>query len=187
MLKTELIEEVSSKINKKRLLHTLSVEKEALKLAGHYGCSLEEASAAAILHDICRDFSIEEMNEYVKKYNLDNIYLNNIALSHAKVAANYVKEKLKIENQDVIDAINFHTTGRENMSMLGKIIYIADIIEENRDFEGVETLRELAYLHLDKAVLYALDLSIKYVIDKNEYLHMDTVLARNSLLTESRR
>jgi len=187
LLKTELIEEVSSKINKKRLLHTLSVEKEALKLAGYYGCSMEDASAAAILHDICRDFNIEEMNEYVKKYNLDNIYLNNIALAHAKVASNYVKEKLKITNQDVIDAINFHTTGRENMSMLEKIIYIADIIEENRDFEGVETLRELAYLHLDKAVLYALDLSIKYVVDKKEYLHMDTVLARDFLLNEYRR
>lgn len=177
-----LIDKISRRLSRKRLNHTLSVKEEAKKLADYYGCNVDDAIVAALLHDMCRDYSEDDMNIYVKKYNLDNIYLNNKSLAHAKVAAVIAKEELNIKNLDIINAVAFHTTGREMMSLLEKIIYIADVIEPNRKFDGVEDLRMLVYKDINNACLKALGLSINYVIDKNEYLHIDTLLARNYLL-----
>ncbi len=182
MNEASLIDKIGRILKDERFKHTLSVYKEALRLAKHYHCDTKKASIAAILHDICRDYSVEELNSYVKMYNLDNIYINNKALSHAKVASLIVQEEFNITDTEIINAISFHTTGKENMSLLEKIIYLSDIIEERRTFEGIEALRKLAYKDLDSACLLALDNAIKYVIEKKEYLHIDTLLARNYLL-----
>ncbi len=182
MNEAALIEQVRKRLKDKRFKHTISVQQEALRLSRLYHCNIENASTAAILHDLCRDDSIETLNSYVKKFNLDNIYLNNKSLSHAKVAALIIQAELNISHTEVINAIAFHTTGRANMSLLEKIIFLSDMIEENRKFDGINELRELAYKDIDSACLMALDHTIKYVIEKKEYLHIDTLLARNNLI-----
>lgn len=177
-----LIDKIRARLKDKRFKHTLSVQQEALKLSRQYHCNSENASLAAILHDMCRDDHIETLNTYVKKYNLDNIYLNNKPLSHSKVASLIAKEELNISHEEVINAVSFHTTGRANMSLLEKIIFLSDMIEKDRSYKGIDELRELAYKDLDSACLMALDQTIKYVIEKKEYLHIDTLLARNYLI-----
>lgn len=179
----ELLGKISNRLSEKRLKHTLAVKEEALKLAECYGYSNEKNIVwAALLHDIGRGYDQNTMNQYVKKYNLDNIYLNNTSLAHSKVGAELIKDEFQVNNIDIIKAVSFHTTGKENMSILEKIIFLADIIEPNRTFNEVDVLRKLSYQDMDEACLMALDLSIKYVIERKEYLHIDTLLARNDFL-----
>ncbi|MCG8483897.1 MAG: bis(5'-nucleosyl)-tetraphosphatase (symmetrical) YqeK [Clostridia bacterium] len=183
MNEAALLDKISNRLSKKRLIHTLAVKEEAIKLAECYGYDNEEhVVLAALLHDIGREYDQNTMNTYVKKYKLDNIYLNNISLAHSKVGAELIKDEFQVNNKDIINAVSFHTTGKENMSLLEKIIFLADIIEPNRMFNDIEALRVLSYENIDEACLLALDLSIKYVIERKEYLHIDTLLARNYLL-----
>lgn len=187
MNQAALIDKISERLSKKRLEHTLMVKKEALKLAERYHCNKEDAALAAILHDMCRDYSLEELNTYVKAYKLEDFYLNNKALAHAKVAAKCIPKVYGINDRNIIDAVAFHTTARADMTLLEKIIYLADCIEPNRQYKGIQELRELAYKDIDEACLVALDASIIFVINKKGYLHIDTLLARNYLLTNKRR
>ncbi len=89
-----------------------------------------------------------------------------------------------IEDIDILNAVKYHTTGRNNMSMLEKIIYLADIIEPLRGFNGVERLRKLALIDIDKAMIESLNSTIQYVVSKGELLHIDTVIARNCLVND---
>ncbi|WP_237722304.1 bis(5'-nucleosyl)-tetraphosphatase (symmetrical) YqeK [Keratinibaculum paraultunense] len=91
-------------------------------------------------------------------------------------------KEYKVTNKNVLNAIRYHTTGRENMSLLEKIVYVADIIEPGRKFEGVDTIRQLAYEDIDKCLLYALDRTIVFVISKGKLIHLDTIKARNQLI-----
>lgn len=177
-----ILNKVRKRLSPKRLSHTLQVQKEAVKMAERYKCNIKQASVAAILHDMCRDYSLYELNQYVKKYNLDNIYLNNKSLAHAKVAAKLMGDEYNILDQEIINAVSYHTTGKENMTLLEKIIYLADVIEPNRHFDGVDEIRVLAYRNINQACLASLDLSIRFIIEKKEYLHIDTLKARNYLL-----
>lgn len=183
MNEVALLDKIRTRLSNKRFKHTLAVKEEAIKLAKCYGYdNKQNVIVAALLHDIGRGYDQKTMNEYVKKYNLDNIYLNNISLAHSKVGAELIKDEFHVNNKDIINAISFHTTGKEKMSLLEKIIYLADIIEPSRQFNGIETLRELSYRNIDEACLFALDLSIKHVVENKEYLHIDTLNARNYLL-----
>lgn len=182
MEENAIIDKVIKKLSPKRLSHTLLVQEEAIKLAKKYGCSIHKASIAAMLHDMCRDYSLDELNRYIRKYHLDNIYINNKSLAHAKVAAKLICDEYNISDQEIINAVSYHTTGRADMSILDKIIYLADMIEPNRNFKGIDEIRELAYENIDQACLVSLDSSIKFIIDKKEYLHIDTLMARNYLI-----
>lgn len=177
-----LIENIKNQLSKKRFEHTLNVKDEAVKLAEKYGCSTEKAAVAALLHDICRECSIDKINKFVKEYKLDSFYLNNIALSHSKMAAEIIKNDYNIQDMEIINAVSFHSTGRENMSLLEKIVFIADATEKGRNYPGVEKLRALAYTDIDEACLQALNSTIAHVIEKNEYLDVNSVKARNYFL-----
>ncbi|CDI50238.1 metal dependent phosphohydrolase [Clostridium tetani 12124569] len=91
-----------------------------------------------------------------------------------------------IKDQDILNAIRYHTTGRENMTMLEKIIYLSDYIEPGRKYPGVEKVRELAFQDIDKALINSFNITIKYVIEKDQVLHLDTIKGRNFLLKNSR-
>ena len=106
-------------------------------------------------------------------------YLNNPNLAHGKIAAIVMERDYGVIDKDVINAVRFHTTGREAMSEIEKIIYIADATEPNRVYPSVETLRKLSFEHLDKAVLESLKHTIKYIEERGLYLDNDTVLAKD--------
>jgi len=153
------------------------------KLAIHYGTDVEKARLVGLAHDIAKEYSKNEIIDYINKHNidLDEVELNNLALVHGKLGAHLCKKLYSFDDK-MCDAIFYHTTGKENMSLLTKLLFIADLIEENRTFSDVEYVRKLAFENLDEAIIYVLNLQIKKCIDKGVLLHINTINARNYLL-----
>ena len=145
-----------------RVAHVVGTESEAVKLAMKWGEDPENAAEAAILHDITKKLSLSEQLILCDKYGIinDTVEEHNVKLLHAKTGAAMAKELFNISNE-VYEAIRWHTTGKPDMTLLEKIIYMADYIEPNRDFEGVEELRELAYENLDAAMALGLKMSLE--------------------------
>lgn len=173
-------------IGNERYLHSVRVMEEAIRLANIYSCNEEKAAIAGLLHD-CGKFRNEE--ELLKStYDFGIIqrgtYIVNSALIHGALGAEVARRELNIEDKDILDAIQYHTTGKEDMTLLEKIIYISDYIEPGRNFPGVDKIRQLAYENLDLALLNAMDKTIKHIIDKGYYIHPDTISARNYLINE---
>lgn len=171
----------------KRLKHSLSVSECAIKLSDIYRCDKEKAKIAGLVHDCAKYFTDEQIEDCVKKFNinLDPLEENNIALSHSIVGSYVAKEVFNINDEEILSAIKYHTTGRENMSLLEKLIYMADLIEEGRKFPKVEELRNLTFSgKLDEALLLSFDNTIKFVIDNKQLIHPRTVSARNYILNK---
>lgn len=146
----------------KRVAHVVGCEAEAVELALHWGEDPEDAAEAGILHDITKKLVLSEQLILCEKYGIinDTAEVENVKLLHAKTGAALARELFNISDR-VYDAIRWHTTGRPDMTLLEKIIYMADYIEPNRDFEGVEKLRKLAYEDLDAAMALGLEMSLE--------------------------
>lgn len=189
-MRQALISDIHKKLKEvmqeKRYIHTLGVVDAAVYLAEKYGANVEEARVAALLHDFAKDFSEAELKQYIKQHQLevDNILIEAFQLLHGKVAASIAEKDFDITNKDILNAIENHTTGRENMSILEKIIYLADFIEVGRNYPGVDELRLRAEEDLDKAVLLAFNNTIKYVLEIEKLLHPNTIMARNEVLSK---
>lgn len=168
-------------LSAKRRFHTYAVKDTALKLAKLYGVDSEKTETAALLHDICKNLSIEKINEYVKEFKLDSKYENNINLAHSKIAAKIAARDFNISDCDIINAVSYHTTGRAGMSLLEKIIYIADAIEPGRSYQGVEDIRKAAFVNLDEACLLSLSRTADYVKSQGAFLDEDTADAARYL------
>lgn len=181
-MKTDSIREyIEKNYSEKRKVHTEGVRKTAIALARKYGADEKKAEIAALFHDMYRGVSEEVLNYYVKHLNLPQKYKNNCNLAHGKIAAIVMENEYHIEDEDILNAVKFHTTGRAGMSLLEKIIYIADAIEPNRNYPGVEQLRKVAETDLDEACLLSLTNTIHFVNSEKKYLDEDTVLAQKDL------
>lgn len=173
-------------IGNKRLGHSLRVMKEAEKLAKYYGVDVEKTSIAGLLHDCGR---YEDKSYLLKKAAefdiiLDEIYTKNDNLLHAHLGVEIARTEYDISDLDILNAIRYHTTGREDMSLLEKIVYMADYIEPGRKFEGLDRVRNLCYENkdIDKALILAIDNTIIYILNNKAIIHEDTIRARNFLL-----
>ncbi|NLY71232.1 MAG: HD domain-containing protein [Clostridiales bacterium] len=186
-VKDLLIEYIERELSESRKQHTYGVVSEAKALAKHYGADCKKAELAALSHDIVRDKPQEVLDDYVKKFNLDTSYIGNSNLSHAKIAAEIIKRDFGIVDTDIINAVSYHTTGRPGMSLLEKIIFIADAIEPGRTYPGVDELRNIAYENLNKACIKALENNINYVNSHGSYVDRDSILAKYDLMAEERR
>ena len=145
----------------KRIPHVLGCEQEAVRLAERWGADTGLAAEAGILHDITKKLNAEEQLKLCEKYDIiaDTDEKSNFKLLHAKTGAAFARDLFGI-NDEVYGAIFWHTTGRRDMTLLEKIIYMADYMEPNRSFEGVNELRRLAYLDLDRAMILGLEMSV---------------------------
>lgn len=186
-IKKDIKTYLDNSLTKERKRHTYSVAREACLLSLHYGEDPERAELAALFHDAYRDESKEVLDSYIKAWHLDPAYLGNVNLSHGKIAATAMKRYYGIEDKDLINAVAFHTTGRPDMSLLEKIIYIADAIEPDRCYPRVHELRKLAYQDIDKACILALENSIKYIESRKLNPAFDTIEAKRIFLEEERR
>ena len=150
-----------SMLAEKRIPHVIGCEGEAVSLAERYGVDLDEAREAAVLHDITKRFSTEQHHEVFRRNGraVGGGGNANEKLYHAETGALFAREAFGVSD-DVFNAIFWHTTGKPNMTMLEKIIYIADYIEPTRDFDGVDELRRLAYSNIDDAMIMGLKMSI---------------------------
>lgn len=175
---------IEANFSEKRKIHTEGVRKTAIGLAQKYGEDPEKAEIAALFHDMYRGVSAEALNDAVKDLGLDEKYLDNRNLAHGKVAARIMERDYGITDRDVLNAVSYHTTGRAGMSLLEKIIYIADAIEPARQYPGVDKLREAAAKDLDEACLLSLSGTIAYVTKQGNFLDTDTLKARDYFLRE---
>ena len=184
----QIIEKLNTMLKPKRLEHSINVAKCAIKLSEIYGYDKEKAYLAGLVHDCAKYFTKEQLDSYVEKYNieLDPLEVDNIALSHSIIGSFAIQDVFNIQDMDIINAVRYHTTGRENMSILEKIIFMADMIEEGRNFPGVDYLRGLSFnKQLDKALITSFNNTIKFVIDNDQLIHPRSVKARNYLMQEN--
>lgn len=153
----KLREELHKRLSPKRVRHVLGVEKLAMALAQKYGEDPKEAQEAALYHDLLKEWSTKDLMAYIKAHGEDpgeGIHAPQIL--HAQAGAIFAQVTGGVTSHDVLMAIRYHTTGRSAMSTLEKIIYLADMAEEGRHYEGVNTLRHLIWVDLDEAMLFSL-------------------------------
>lgn len=182
MNKVEALELVRKELPEKRYKHTLGVVDTAVMLANKYGAHVESAEMAAILHDVAKYWSEETMTQLILEGDIPDDLLNyHQSLWHAHVGAYYLK-KNGFVNQDIIKAIKYHTTGRAHMSLLEKIVFLADYIEPGRRFPGVDEVRLLAENDLDQAVMQSLINTMNLLLERGKQIHPDTVNAYNHLV-----
>lgn len=165
-------------LDEKRVPHVRGCEEEAVRLAERWGADTGDAAEAGILHDITKKLMGPEQLILCEKYGIitDNDEKSNYKLLHSKTGAAFARELFGISDE-VYSAIYWHTTGHENMTLLEKIIYMADYIEPNRCFEGVDCLRELAYRDIDIAVIKGLQMSLEDLTVHNALPHVNSVNA----------
>lgn len=180
----EIKVDLKKKLTSKRYQHTMNVIEVAEELALRYKCSVEKASLAALLHDCAKCFSNDELIDYAKQYHIktDMVSLLDPQLLHGPVGAVVATEIYGVEDEEIQNAIHFHTTGRKGMTELDKIIYLADFIEKGRSFSGVDAIRKTAFIDLDKATIQALTNSICHVAQMGSLIHKNSVYARNELI-----
>lgn len=167
----EITTQVKKKVSEKRFIHTLGVSYTAAALAMCYGADMEDARAAGLLHDYAKAFSDEKLLEKCIKHHLpvSSSEKKSPYLLHGKVAAYYAQKKFGIKNQQVLDAITYHTTGREDMSLLEKIIFVADFIEPNRKpLKNLPVIRKAAFENIDQSVYMILSDTLSYLGQKND-------------------
>lgn len=176
--------EILKDIGIKRYSHSIRVMEIGLKLCEIYNGDKGKVKIAAILHDCGKIQGKAKLLKRAKDFDiiLDKYMKNNLELIHGPLGAKLAENKYKINDREILDAIEYHTTGRENMTLLDKIIYISDFIEPKRNFQGIEEVRELAYEDLDKSLIIAMDKTIKFLIDNKTLIHTRTIKARNDLI-----
>jgi predicted HD superfamily hydrolase involved in NAD metabolism len=185
-------EDIKSKIktmlNPKRFQHSINVVRASVKLGKIYGVDEYKCRIAGITHDCAKYFNDKALITHAVEYGIiiDNIQNNIPSLLHGPVAAMYSKEIFNIIDQDILNAIWYHTTGRAGMSNLEKIIYLSDLIEESRDFKEVNSIRKTAEIDLDEALLLACNCTLNYIMRSNTLIHPLTIEFRNSLLMKGR-
>lgn len=187
MNRDELATAVQKELPKTRWEHTLRVVDTAVQLADRFGADRELVDLAALLHDYCKFWPEERMKGIIREQQLPRDLLDHhVELWHAPVGAEVVRQELKMENEVILDAIRYHTTGRPKMSLLEKVVFLADYIEPGRRFPGVEEVRDLARKDLDQAVLKSLDNTLMFLIQRGQKVYPLTVAARNDLVDRVR-
>ncbi|MGO0060470.1 bis(5'-nucleosyl)-tetraphosphatase (symmetrical) YqeK [Brevibacillus fluminis] len=181
----QLLAQVRAQMHEKRYLHTVGVAESARKLAERYGADPDKAELAGYVHDYCKCWPIPKLHTYLLRYDLpQDIIEGEKELWHAFVGANVIQTELGITDPEVIQAVRYHTTGRVGMSLLEKVVCVADYIEPQRSFPGVEKIRELAEKDLDHALAEALGGTISMLIARKKSVYPLTLLAYNDLVSK---
>ncbi|BFL72456.1 MULTISPECIES: bis(5'-nucleosyl)-tetraphosphatase (symmetrical) YqeK [Anaerococcus] len=175
-------EQLLSDIGDKRFKHSMRVMETSIELNKKYNIDEDKLKTAAILHDCAKYNEDKYYNLYGK--NLESYQKEFKQVLHSFLGAEVARLVYNIKDEEVLDAIRFHTTAKENMSDFEKIIYLADAIEPKRDYPGVDKIRSLAKKDLDQAMLYSLDHNIEFIISRKALIHPLTIDARNFLIKE---
>lgn len=173
-----------SMVRQKRVPHIRGTEEEAVRLAKRWGADETMARRAGILHDCTKYLELEDQLALCRQYGveLDELEQRAVKLLHSKTGA-CIARAVFGEPNEVYSAIFWHTTAKEDMTTLEKILYLADYIEPNRDFDGVERLRALAYEDIDRALLLGVETTIQEMEDRKLPIHSKTLMARDWLIS----
>ena len=177
-------------LDEKRYNHVERVANCAKELAEkHLPKEVERVVVSAWLHDVAKFFELEKMIQLIKdKYpEVQNEQSKSTAILPGFAGAEFIRENFElfgIEDEEILDGVKYHTIGKENMTTLSKIVYLADAIESARMWEGVDIARELAKTNLDEAIKFEIDEKLKYLISKDTIIHPNIILFRNSLISK---
>lgn len=184
-LRERILKKLKSYISEPRYQHTLGVEEIAIQIAKEYNINLEKICLAALLHDCAKERSKNDIIEMAKVQGWPITSLEEQQtgeLLHAPASAYLAQRDFGICDNEVLDAITYHTLGREKMTTLEKIIFVADMIEPNRKFPGVAKLRSIATNNLENAMLACLEHTLGYLRNNNLPIHPQTDKTYQSLL-----
>ena len=185
IIKTRLIDN----IGEERYLHCIRVQETAIILGEKYNVDINKIKVASILHDCAKFEDGTNLLKMASKFDiiLDNVMKHNLELIHGPLGAKIAEKEYGIDDLEILEAIKYHTTGREEMTMLDKIIYISDYIEPKRNFVGIDEVRSITFKDIDAGVLLALENTIEFLMKKNRLIHVNTINSRNNLRILSNR
>lgn len=181
-LETQLKKRLSADV----FSHSRRTSATAVSLAKIHGVDEYRARVAGLAHDVAKDLTGEELLERAGRYgmHIDPVEYKKPYLLHAAIGAKMIVDDLGIEDEMIIDAVAKHTCGDTNMSKLDKIIYLADVMEPGRDFNGLQEIRKLAEVSLEDAFAAAYKGQLIFIIEKGGYLHPRTVDVWNRIASE---
>ena len=176
-------------LNPSRFEHSIGVMETAVKMAKRFGADENKAQIAGLLHDCAKYILHEEGYKLCEKWQitLDDVSKVNYAIVHQYLGRKIAKDVYGINDEEIPDAIECHATGKADMNLLEKIIYISDMVEPNRlkkPYDGLDKLIELTDTDLDLAMLFGLEISCRHIFDTGKQVHLDTIRARNWILSQ---
>lgn len=166
MTRDKIVSKLKGKMSENRFEHSLGVEYTSACLAMVYGADIEKARIAGLLHDCAKGLPSKVKLEKARKHGLpvSKYEESNPDMLHSKLGAYYARYKYDVVDQSILDAICYHTTGRPNMSILEKIIFVADYIEPNRkELNEIEEIRREAFLDIDSCIIHILKNTLDYL------------------------
>ncbi|SDT33950.1 putative HD superfamily hydrolase of NAD metabolism [Paenibacillaceae bacterium GAS479] len=183
MDKQQLMASIRSGMPERRWQHVQGVIDTSIVLAERFGADPAKAELAAILHDLAKFWPVERMQEYVREDGVDLAVLNyDKELWHAPAGAWAAVKDYGIDDPEVLAAVRYHTSGREGMTLLERVVCLADYMEPGREFPGVDRIRELADSDLNAALIAGFDSTIRFLLEKGKRIYPLTVAARNDLI-----
>ena len=180
------LEKIKSLLGDERYQHTKLVLESALKLAEQLGLDLKKAETAALLHDIAKSKSSVELNKILKnsKWEPDQLEGEILPVLHAPAGALLAEEIFGVNDPEILEAIRFHTLGHPEMGKIAQVIYAADFISEDRDFEGLDEIRSKIEMNFYLGLYLITTHIMKYQLERNNFIHPYSNDFRNKLLKE---
>lgn len=181
----EFLEILKTRLTPQRLYHSICVAEQAKHLAEKYGYNSEKAYTAGLIHDIMRYESVEKMLEMIENDGqiLTESEKQITVTLHAIAGEIFLRKELNVTDDEILSAVRWHTTGKEDMSLLEKIIYVADLTSEDREYPDILEVRAMAEESLEKTCLRGLSFTIEDNAKKCRPIHIDTVKAYNYLIS----
>lgn len=175
---------LKARLSKKRYTHSLNVAHKAQRLAELYGEDPEKAYFAGLMHDVCKELPAEEQEELVRasSFAVSKEELVTKPVWHGIAGAYFLQVRMGVTDPDVLNAVRYHTVGRAGMTRLEEIVYLADLISEDRTYDGVEQMRQLCLTSINAAMLEGIRFSMETTLKKGGYLPPVTVEAYNQYI-----
>lgn len=180
----EIMAQIKNKFSAQRWQHIMGVYETALKLAQIFGADQEKTGQAALLHDYGKTLNDQQILAQAAQYGLtldENDY-QTPELLHGPIGAKMVAQELGIKDPEILQSISAHTLGNEQMSKIDKIIFLADMIEPNRNYPGLDTLRATVFTDLDRGLLMGFDRTLEYLKSTGRTIHPQTIKSRDAIL-----
>ncbi|ANZ62192.1 bis(5'-nucleosyl)-tetraphosphatase (symmetrical) YqeK [Secundilactobacillus paracollinoides] len=182
----QLLAKIEAHLRPERFAHVQRVEQTAIALAKQYGADVEKTSIAGLVHDYAKQRPDSDFLQAISDYRLDPDLANwNNAIWHGVVGPEFIKRELGIYDEEILNAVRYHTTGNPYMTTLEKIVYMADYIEPARDFDGVAEAREMTARDLDLGVAFQTWHTLTYLIAENKAIYPKTIETYNAWVPTS--
>ena len=175
---------IKPRMGEYRYVHSVNVSKKAVELAKIYSCDEEKAMIAGMLHDITKETPANEQLKIITEGGiiLDDVEKSSTKLWHPISGSVYIHDTVGITDSDIVNSVRYHTTGREGMSLLEKIIFVADFTGDERNYDGVDIMREKSMRSLEEAMLYGLQFTINDLSKRMMTIHPNALACYNELL-----